>query len=264
MIVAQAFYKAAFRKQLDGSNLAGENCGAASGAMIVDQGSLGAKKPTASAFRKLTGDFSGGLFIATIGNTIERYGVGVQVWDGNDGLTWTTLLSRLKAGRFAVVNGNYAVVPTRLTGSDTFNGLHSVAYHQYSASRNAILVGDPLCDGRRLPSGRTAPKGWQWWPVSIARAYVESFDRKVAGTGLHAAILDRKRLKARPVSPFTNIRSGPGGSYPIIDKFGGTQTVIWGVTVQGESVAGNRVWYRVWAPNAARVGFCHSSVVSKV
>lgn len=262
--MAQAFYTATFRKQLTGTYLAGENCGAASGAMVVDQGTLGAKKPTPDAFRRLTGDWSGGLFIATIGNTIERYGVGVTVFDGSDGLTWAQLLAYLKAGRFAVVNGNYAVVPTALTGSDSFNGFHSVMYHQYSATKG-IRVGDPLNDGRKLAwSGRVVPRGYVWYPLSVARNYVESFDRKVAGTGLHAAVLDRKRLKARPVTPYTNIRSGPGSTYPIIDKFGGAQTVIWGSTVQGASIGGSRVWYRVWAPNAARVGFCHASVVTKV
>lgn len=262
--MATAFYKATFRKQLTGSGLASENCGAASGAMLVDQGSLGAKKPTPDEFRRLTGDWSGGLFIATIGNTIERYGVGVTVFDGSDGLTWAQLLAFLKAGRFAVVNGNYAVVPTALTGSDSFNGLHSVMYHQYSATKG-ILVGDPLNDGRKLAyTGRVVPKGYVWYPLSVARNYVESFDRKVAGTGLHAAVLDRKRLRARPASPLTNVRSGPYITSPIIGRFGGTQTLIWGTTVQGGSVAGSKVWYRVWLPSASKVGFCHSSVVTKV
>lgn len=258
-----AFYRATFRKQLTGSNLEGVNCGAASGAMLVDQGSLGAKRPSADAFRRRTGDWSGGLFIGTVGSTVEKYGVGVHVFDGADGLTWAQLLAYLKAGRMAVVQGDYSVVPTRLTGSDQFNGLHSEFYHQYSAT-NGILVGDPLNDGRLLPSGRRAPKGYVWYPLSVARNYVESFDRKVAGPGLHAAVLDRKRLKARPITPATNVRSGPYMTSPVIGKFGGSTTVIWGAKVQGGSVGGNTTWYRIWLPSANRIGFCHSSVVTQV
>lgn len=259
-----AFYRATFRKQLTGTDLAGQNCGAASGAMLVDQGSLGAKKPSADQFRAKTGDFSGGLFIATVGGTIEKYGVGVTVFDASDGLAWAELLAYLKAGRFAVVNGNYAVVPTALTGSDLFNGLHAETFMEVNSAGTAILVGDPLNDGRLLPSGRRAPRGYVWYPLSVAKNYVESFDRQVPGTGLHAAVLDRKRLVARPVSPATNVRISPYMTSKIIGKFGGATTLIWGVKVQGGSVAGNSTWYRVWLPSASKVGYCHSSVVAQV
>lgn len=258
-----AFYVPTFRKQLDGSGMGGLNCGAASGAMVVDQGSLGYRKPTASEFRRRTGDSSGGLLISTVGNTIEKYGVGVTIFDGSDRLTWSELLAFLKIGRFAVVNGDYSVVPTRLTGSDAFNGLHAVMYHEYSPTKG-VRVGDPLNDGRRLPSGRNAPRGYVWYPVAVAKNYVESFDRRVPGASLHAAVLDRKRLKARPVSPATNVRSGPSRTFPTIGQFGGSTTVIWGVKVQGESIAGNATWYRIWLPSANSIGYCHSSVVTAV
>lgn len=256
--MANEFYTATFRKQGTGSVLGWKNCGAAAGAMLVDQGSLGNHKPTPDGFRARTHDFSGGLIIGQIGSAIESYGVGVHVFDASDGLDWGDLVSYLKVGRFAVVQGDYDQVPFALRGDKDFRDFHSVVYHQIAGSR--IRVGDGLNDGRR-PG---IPKGWVWWPLEVAKNYVERFDRQVPGNGLHAAVLDRKRLKARPVSPNTQVRSGPGRSYPAIGSFGGASTVIWGDTVVGESVGGSRVWYRVWLPSAAKIGFCHSSVVSKV
>lgn len=259
--MAQAFYLTDFEKQLTGTVLASSNCGAASGAMLVGQGTLGALDPGADAFRRNTGDYTGGLFIGTIGNTCEvDYKVGVTVFDGMDGLTWAKLLAYLKAGRFAVVNGDYDQVPLALRGDKDFTGLHSVMYHQVNSAGTMVRVGDPLNDGRR-PG---IPKGWVWWPISVAKNYVEKYDREVPGTGLHAAVLDRKRLRARPVAPATNIRSAPSMTSSIIGKFGGTQTVIWGVKVVGQKVGNSTIWYRVWCPTAARVGFCHSSVVTVV
>lgn len=256
--MATAFYTATFRKQNTGSALAWKNCGAAAGAMLVDQGSLGNHKPTPDAFRARTGDFSGGLFIGQIGGTVEKYGVGVTVFDANDGLDWADLVAFLKVGRFAVVNGDYDQVPYALKGDKSYNDYHAVIYEEIVGDK--IRVGDGLNDGRR-PG---IYKGWVWWPLSVAKNYVERFDRQVPGTGLHAAVLDRKRLKSRPISPNTRVRSAPTRSAAEIGTFGGSATVIWGDTVTGESVGGSRVWYRVWLPSAAKIGFCHSSVVTRV
>ena len=256
--MTKAFYRAVFRKQDTGSPLGWKNCGASSGAMLVDQGSLGNHKPTPDAFRKRTHDFSGGLMIGQIGDAIESYGVGVHVYDASDGLTFAELMVFNKVGRFAVVQGDYDQVPYALRGDKDFRDFHSVVYQEIEGS--SIWVGDSLNDGRR-PG---IPKGWIKWPLSVAKNYVERFDRQVPGTGLHAAVLDRKRLKARPVSPETKVRSGPGLSYSVIGSFGGSTTIIWGDTVTGEAVGGSRVWYRVWLPSAAKVGFCHSSVVTKI
>lgn len=259
--MAQAFYLAAFEKQLTGSALAGSNCGAASGAMLTDQATLRLRNPEPDSFRRATGDYSGGLFIATIGRTMElEYNVPVTVYDASDGLTWTQLTAFLKQGRFAVVNGDYDQVPYSLRGDKDFTGLHSVVYHHFNTDRSRLLVGDPLNDGRR-PG---IPKGWVWWPSDVARNYVQKYDREVPGDGLHACVMDLRRLRARPVTPYTNIRLSAEKDAPIIGKFGGSQTVVWGGTVKGEAIANNTLWYRVWCPTAAKIGYCHSSVVSRV
>jgi hypothetical protein len=259
--MAQAFYLASFEKQLTGSALAGSNCGAASGAMLTDQMTLGLKNPTPDQFRYRTGDYSGGLFIATVGRTMElEYGAPNTVYDASDGLDWYELRTRLLRGQFAVVNGDYDQIPMYLRGSRTFTGFHSVVYHQFNSDRSKVRVGDPLNDGRLAGH----PKGWVWWPAEVARNYVEKYDREVPGDGLHACVMDLRRLRARPVSPNTQIRASASRTSVSIGSFGGSQTVVWGGTVKGEAIANNTVWYRVWCPSAARIGYCHSSVVTRV
>ena len=258
-----AFYRAGFEKQGTGSALGWKNCGAASGAMLADQATLGLKNPTPDAFRKLTGDYSGGLFIGTVGHVLEaHYGVGVTVYDASDGYTFEALVADLKRGRFAVVNGDYDVVPDSLSGQPSFNGLHAEFWHQWTTT--GIVVGDPLCDGRMLSTGHRAPKGYVKYPLSVAREYVNKYDREVPGTGIHAAVMDLKLLKARPVSPATNIRSAPTRTSSVIGAFGGTSTIVWGGTVVGEKIGNNGIWYRVWCRSASEIGYCHSSVVVRI
>ena len=62
--MAQKYYLAGFEKQGTGSALGWKNCGAASGAMLADQATLGLKNPSSDAFRKATNDFEGGLNIS--------------------------------------------------------------------------------------------------------------------------------------------------------------------------------------------------------
>jgi hypothetical protein len=257
--MAVPFYRAGFEKQLTGSTLGGKNCAAASGAMLADQATMGLKNPTPDAFRKASGDFVGGLYIGQVASTLQRaYGVHTTVYDASDGYTWPEMLADLKRGRFMVVSGDYDQVPYALKGDKSFSDFHAVFYHAVEGAY--VVVGDPLNDGRR-PG---IPKGYVKWPLSLAERYVERFDAQVAGSSLHAAVMDLKRLKARPVQPPTNIRALPNRSAAVIGKFGGSTLVTWGGTVVGESIGGNNVWYRVWWPAAARIGYCHSSVATRV
>jgi hypothetical protein len=254
--MATAFYRATFEKQGTGSALGWKNCGAASGAMLADQATLQLTDPTPDAFRKLTGDFSGGLVISQIGSVLTKLGVPNTVYDASDGYTFDKLVLDLKRGRFAVVNGDYGTVPDSLVGDRAFNGYHSEFWHAVTAS--GIVVGDPLCDGRRAG----IPKGYLTYPMAVARKYVEEFDREVPGTGIHACIMDLKRLKAR--SGVTNVRADHTRKSAVIGTIKGATTLVWGGTVAGESIGGNNVWYRVWYPASSRIGYCHSSVVVRV
>lgn len=252
------FYRAGFEKQLTGSAMGGKNCAAASGAMLVDQGSLRLKNPTPDAFRRATGDFVGGLNPSQVGSTCElTYGVAVHVYDQNDALTWAQLVAFLRVGRFAVVAGDYEVLPYHLRGDKDFTGDHSVFYQRVTST--GIIVGDPLNDGRRTG----IHKGYIEWPMDIARKYLERLTATKPG-GLYAVVLDRKRLRARPTSPNTKVRREPKRGDNVIGSFGGTTTVIYGGTVRGEVIAGNATWFRIWWPKTATFGYCHSSVVARV
>jgi hypothetical protein len=261
-MVAVAFYRAGFEEQLTGSALGPVNCNSASGAMLADEATLGLQNPTPDQFRRNTGDTSGGMPIATIGETLEHhYGVGVTVYDASDGYTFDKLVLALKRGQHAIVNGDYAVVPHSLAGSKTFDGYHSEYWHSWTAK--GIVVADPLCDGRPLPGGGRAPKGYVLYPLAIARKFVEQFDHEVVGRSIHCAIMDLKRLKPRSGGT-TNIRVLATRKSAILGTFRGTQTLVWGGTVKGESIGGNNVWYRVWFPAKAKLAYVHSSVVTKV
>jgi hypothetical protein len=251
------FYRAAFEKQLTGSALGSVNCNSASGAMLADQATLGLKDPTPDQFRAASGDTTGGMPIATIGETLENhYGVGVTVYDGNDGFTFDQLVLALKRGQFAVVNGDYDVIPHNLAGSKTFDEYHSEFWQAWSPT--GIIAGDPLCDGRRAG----IPNGYVKYPLDVARKFVEQFDHEVVGKSIHCAVMDLKRLKAR--SGVTNVRADHSTTSAVIGTIRGTTTLAWGGTVVGQSIGGNNVWYRVWYPTTSRIGYCHSSVITKV
>ncbi len=256
-----AFYRPTFEKQGTGSALGWQNCAAASGAMLTDRATLDLKDPSPDTFRKATGDFSGGLAIAQVGTALTKYGVAHTVYDASDGFTFDHLVAALKRGQGAVVNGDYDVVPTRLSGSDTFDGLHSEYWHQVTSA--GIVVGDPLNDGRRLANGRVVPKGYVTYPLSVAREYVEKFDRQVPGTGIHVALMDLRRLRSRGTYA-VNVRAAATTSSAILGRIRGTTTLAWGGTVLGASVAGNRTWYRVWHPATSRIAYVHASVVRTV
>ena len=259
--MATAFYRPTFEKQGTGSALGWKNCGAASGAMLTDRSTLDLKDPSPDAFRTATGDFEGGLMIAQVGTALTKYGVPHTVYDASDGYTFDALVADLKRGKGAVVNGDYDVVPKALAGSDTFDGFHSEYWHQVVAT--GIVVGDPLNDGRRLASGRVVPKGYVVYPLAVARAYVEKFDRQVPGTGIHAAVMDLRRLRSRGTYA-VNVRAAASTSSAILGRIRGTTTLAWGGTVLGQSVAGNRTWYRVWHPATSRIAYVHASVVRTV
>jgi hypothetical protein len=99
--------------------------------------------------------------------------------------------------------------------------------------------------------------------MAVAQNYVEKFDSQIPGKGLHVALMDLKRLRAR-TGVKANIRSERKRGDNIIARISGSTTLVWGWAQTGESVGGNNVWYRVWVPTRSRVGYVHSSVVHRV
>lgn len=250
----QRFYLPHFEKQLTGSYLASTNCGAASGAMLVDQATLGLKDPSPEMFRRQTGDMEGGLLIGGIQTAMEHFGVPVTAYDYTDDLEWPTLLSMLRAGRFAVVSGDYGALPVKYRGDKDFVGNHSVVYQAVTAS--GIRVGDPLNDGRR-PG---IPKGWQVWPIDVARDYVMRFSQPYAG-GIYAVVMQKRQVEVRVVA---NVRLHPARNAFILATFNEGKRLTYGGTEMGEPFLGNRTWFRVWVPSAEKVGYVHASTVKRV
>jgi hypothetical protein len=255
--MATAFYRATFEKQGTGSALAWKNCASASGAMLADQATLGGKDPSPDFFRRLTGDTEGGLTVAQVGTTLQGLGVHTTVYDGSDGYLWPSMVADLKRGKFMVASGDYSAIPYDLRGDKTFTASHAVFFHAMTAT--GITVGDPLNDGRRAG----IPKGYVVWPIAVAREFVERLDQRVPGSSLHACVMDLSRIKARPGIK-ANVRLNATRLAPSIGAISGSHALVTGGTVRGESIGGNAVWYRVWAPGSSKIGYCHSSVVVAV
>jgi len=250
----QRFYLPRFEKQLTGSPLASTNCGAASGAMLVDQATLGLKDPSPEMFRRQTGDMEGGLLIGGITTAMEYFGVPVTSYDWEDQLDWPALLSMLKAGRFAAVSGDYDALPLKYRGDKDFEGRHSVMYQAVTAK--GVRVGDPLNDGRYAG----IPKGWQIWPTEVARDYVLRFTQPLTG-GIYAVVMQKRQVEVRTIA---NVRIHPARDAFILTTLREGKRLTYGGTEQGQAVAGNRTWFKVWVPSAEKVGYVHSSVVKRV
>lgn len=247
------FYRPAFEKQATGSHLQWTNCAAASGAMLADQATLGITDPEPDRVRALTGDFVGGLTMGAVGTAMERLDIPVTVFDNDDHLRWPTLQRMLRRGRFAVVAGDYDVLPHSLRGDKDYEDYHAVFYWRQTSFQ---VVGDPLNDGR-------APgihKGWIRWPIEVAYAYVRRFDQQTSG-GIHAVVMDQpQRVKPRSQIAGAEVRLHPKKDGFLLGVLRDPKLLITGGTVEGEEIRGSKRWFKVWFPPANKVGYIHTSV----
>lgn len=249
------YYLAEFEKQLTGSPLQSVNCGAASGAMLADQATLGLKDPSPDRFRRLTGDVEGGLMMGAILTAMEELGIPVTAYDNDDRLKWVDLKAMIAKGRFAVVAGDYDVIPLKYRGDKDYEGFHAVFYHAILGDE--IRVGDPLNDGRR----QGIPQGYIRWPLEVAATYVKRFDEQVTG-GIHAVVMDIRKIT--PKTRVANVRSAPERGDNLLGRLQFGRSILYGGTEKGEPVNGNSTWFRVWYPRRGCVGFIHSSVMRRI
>jgi len=252
------FYRPQFEKQATGSPLQWTNCAAASGAMLADAATLGITDPEPDRVRTLTGDFVGGLTMGAVGTAMERLGVGVTVFDNDDHLRWPVLQQWLKTGRFAVVAGDYDVIPKRLRGDKDYEDYHAVLYWRQTSVQ---VVGDPLNDGR----AQDIPKGYIRWPVDVAYAYVRRFDQQTTG-GIHACVMDPpQKVKPRSQVAGAEVRLHPQKDAFLVGVLKDPKRLITGGTVDGDELRGSKRWFKVWWPaDGGRLGYVHSSVVFRV
>jgi hypothetical protein len=245
-----ATYLPDFKKQLTGTKLGPYNCNMAAAAMLADAATLGIVNVSADAMRRASGrDEPAGTTIADALTALAAYGVHPTGYDASDGLTYGRLLELVSAGRSAIVHGDYDAVPTALRGDKDFEGYHSVFLAGLVPS--GATIGDPLNDGRR-PG---IPRGWVVWPLDVLRLYMERFP----GAGLTAAIM---RLGTATVRvPVANVRAGPSRSSAIITRLrAGRRLRASEKPDLGESVGGDRRWWRVLLPTGG-VAWMHASVV---
>jgi len=253
--MAQRYYLPGFEKQLTGTTLGSNNCAAASGAMLIKQATLGIKNPSADWVRRKTGDTEGGLMMNQIASVMDEMGIDVMLFDHNDKLKYKRLARLLRRGAFAVVAGDYDVIPERLNGAD-YDGFHGVFYHQRFKINQR--VGDPLNDGRR----GDVPEGYVKWPNDIAYRYVRKFDRQTTG-GIHAVVMVPYYAKTRSEVIEAEIHSKPSKDSPIIGTLKQGQKIATGGTVKGDEIVGVDRWRKVWVPKAKSTGFVHWSVTYK-
>ena len=240
--MAQKYYLAAHEEQRGTGQYATTNCAAASGAMLVDQATLGIRNPGVGYFRKLTDDTEGGLQMGQVASVLEEdFGLEVRLYDYDDNLKWSRLVRYLNHGCFAVVAGDYDVLPPKLQGAD-YDGFHAVMYHQRFVKNQR--VGDPLL------------KRWVKWPNELAYKYVMKFDRQVDG-GIHAAIMIPQYAKLRSGVLKAAIRAEPSKGSEAIATMTSVQKIVTGGTVKGEVIAGVKLWRKVWVSSTASFGYIH-------
>lgn len=242
--MGRRFYLAEHESQRNTGVMARTNCAAASGAMLADQWSLGLKDPGVAWFRKQTDDFEGGLRMEQVAGVLEELGVTVRLYDHRDNLKWSKLRSYLERGWFAVVAGDYDVLPPGQQGTD-YDGDHAVVYHQ--AFKESQRVGDPL------------RAGWVAWPKELAYQYVAKFDRQTTG-GIYATVMVPRYAILRDTVVEAELLARPEKDAPVIGTLKQGHKLVTGGVEKGDVIAGNDRWRRVWVPSASRVGYIHWAV----
>lgn len=226
------FYLAKHKEQRNTGPMSTTNCAAASGAMLDDQATLGIHNPSVRWWRKQTDDFKGGLRMEQVAAVLEDRGIKVHLFDHRDNLKWWRLKQYLAAGRFAVVAGDYDVLPPNLKGA-LYDDFHAVVYHQLFNVN--IRVGDPL------------QEDWLKWPLGLAEQYVKKFDRQTTG-GIYACVMVPEYARLRDGILDAEIVSEPEKDATVVGTIKRKQRLVTGGNVKGDTVAGNNRWRKVWVP----------------
>lgn len=240
--MGQRFYLAGHEEQRNTGTMASTNCAAASGAMLADQGTLGIKDPGVAYFRKLTDDTEGGLRMGQVASVLEDdLKIPVRLYDHSDNLKWDKLKRYLNKGWFAVVAGDYDVLPPNLQGAD-YDGFHAVVYHQ--RFKTVQRVGDPLMTK------------WLTWSHELAYQYVKKFDKQTQG-GIHACVLEVQYTVLRDGIVEAEVVDAPSRDAKVLTTIKSGKKLVTGGIVKGDKVAGLDKWRRVWVPSAASFGYIH-------
>jgi hypothetical protein len=191
-----------------------KDCLWASGAMLLDKWTNGAKTVTHQRLRRLSGDLGGGSLLPDLANAYARLGIKLTYSpDGGARITWSSLLRRLASGAGAVLLGDDSKLPRWYGRWDygfwkgkgkTDN--HAVYIERYDRSRGRVWLMDPL-----------APAGWggEWISVASLQRYAWS-----RGGLLFAAVTPA----AKP-APFARVRL----AQPVVTQTSVTVDAAWPV-----------------------------------
>lgn len=164
-----------FVRQLDGTPLAGENCGPASVASALRWSTRHSIAPSPSLVRVRLEDPVGGTHprqLRVAWSSFEkaalREGWQLPEMRYREHGEYSRLREILESGDAAVVAVDYSVVPAGLSGDPSFKGLHSIFVSGIVERKGERVakVYDPLCDGRR--TGIPGP-GPVYWPLPLLR-----------------------------------------------------------------------------------------------
>lgn len=253
-------YRPRFRKQLTGTPCGPANCNMAAAAMFADRQSLGIINVSPDQMREFSGTAgkcldadpnNDGTNLRTAATALAHVGLHIELRSDID---WAAVVGGLDIGLSFIGHGDYDRVPVGLRGDKAFTGLHSVVFTERDAARGRILTYDGLDDARR--SG--VPQGPIWWPDHVVYEYLTAFPG-VALTGAFS-----RRRMVRPIVRLVNIRDKPTRASAIIENTmqASGETFEYGGTVMGESIGGDRRWWRIWLPLKTRLGYVHASVVA--
>lgn len=190
-------------------------------------------------------DKTGGTNIDQAAEVLDDAGIPSVHFDGSDGRGWSDVEAVLAGAGIVIAHGDYGSVPRSLRGpiDRTFTGPHSVVFSRIAtiAGERMVRVGDGLADP------------WGWWPVDVARRYMLDFP----GAGLTYLVVTPRRLRARVA--VANVRPSPTRKAARVGTITPKSASLHvGGIVVGESVGGNRNWYRVFY--RGKLAYVHASV----
>lgn len=171
-------YKPAHQRQLGpGSYPTGKyDCTAYSAAMAFDRHTLGGVEATGRQVRLASNEpypdrLSPGLNISQIVNVGLKWHIGLE---SRRGIPWASFIAQLKAGRGAVLQGDYDQMG-EYSSQASFKGDHAI-YVNHVSGDGDLYTYDPLARGPREI------------PQIVLRRYAEKFAKAVGTSGVICAL----------------------------------------------------------------------------
>jgi len=268
-----AIYRPRLVPQDDGSYWQWENCMAASGATALDRHTLGGIRTTGAKIRNCQDDKVGGIDLIDVKTAWNR--CFSKYFDVRLKITWRTFVGAIKAGRGAVVAGNYAYIPYKYRGQKSPSNFgHAVYINEIRSSDGAMLMYDPLAEKP------------VWIPQTYIRQFAGHFRTSTGLIGLGYAQAGFTRITPTPLpdTSTSSLRLRYGGVKITPNIFAarvsakqrrspyirsdniirvvskGTKFKAYQKTKTGTNVGGSRIWYG----NINGTVWMHSSVLRDI